>query len=84
MAHDRIGTNRLRLTQEFLAAMLAVRRPYLNASVQALKRSGLIQYRRGEITLLHRAGLESAACEDYGVLRAEYARLLGAEPTQPA
>ncbi len=77
MAHDRLGSDRIQLTQEYLAAMLAVRRPYVNSAVQALKRSGVIHYRRGEITLLHRARLEATACEDYAVLRAEYARLLG-------
>ena len=76
MTSDRIGADQFRLTQACLASMLAVGRPYLNAAAQGLQRNGLIRYQRGQITLLDRSGLEAAACEDYRVLRSEYARLL--------
>ena len=76
MASDRLPADEFRLTQEFLAQMLAVRRPYLNAAAQHLRRSGYISYHRGQIRLLDRSALEATACEDYRVLRAEYARLL--------
>jgi CRP-like cAMP-binding protein len=76
MASDRLPADEFRLTQEFLAQMLAVRRPYLNSAAQALQRNGYISYHRGRIKLLNRSALEATACEDYSVLRAEYARLL--------
>jgi CRP-like cAMP-binding protein len=81
MASDRLPADEFRLTQEFLATMLAVRRPYLNSAAQDLQRSGFISYHRGQIKLLNRSALETTACEDYSVLRAEYARLLTPVPS---
>jgi CRP-like cAMP-binding protein len=75
MAHDRVGADDVHLTQEFLARMLAVGRPYLNGAMQGLQRDGHIAYRRGRIAVLNRAGLEAAACEDYRLLRGAYERL---------
>ena len=65
MASDRIGSAVLPLTQEFLAAMLGVRRSGVSEVAGELQRSGLIRYRRGEITIVDRAGLEKTACECY-------------------
>src|SRR5579884_411727 len=47
MINDRVGADEFYLTQGFLASMLAVRRPYLNATVQQLQRDGCIGYRNG-------------------------------------
>jgi CRP-like cAMP-binding protein len=69
MASNRIGTNVLPMTQEFLAAMLGVRRSGISEAASELQRSGLIRYRRGEITLVDRAGLEKTCCECYGLDR---------------
>jgi CRP-like cAMP-binding protein len=69
MAGDRIGSNVLPTTQELLAAMLGVRRSGVSEAAGELQRSGLIRYRRGQITLLDKAGLEQAACECYGIDR---------------
>ena len=55
----------LPLTQEFLAAILGVRRSGISETAAELQRSGLIRYRRGEITIIDRAGLEKIACECY-------------------
>jgi CRP-like cAMP-binding protein len=76
MTHDRVGTDSFLLTQEYLAIMLAVRRASVSAVAGALQRSGLIQYRRGRITILDRAGLEAASCECYDAIRREYVRQL--------
>ena len=66
MASDRIASNLLPLTQEFLAAMLGVRRSGVSEAAGELQRSGLIRYRRGEITIVDRAPeLEKTACECY-------------------
>jgi Crp-like helix-turn-helix domain len=57
----------LPLTQEFLAAMLAVRRSEVSETDNELKRSGLIRYRRGEITIIDHAALKKFACESYAL-----------------
>jgi CRP-like cAMP-binding protein len=77
MTYDRTGSDHVHLTQDFLARMLAVGRPYLNGAMQGLQRQGYIAYQRGRIAVLNRAGLEAAACEDYHRLRAAYERVFG-------
>jgi CRP-like cAMP-binding protein len=77
MAHDRIGDDTLPLTHEFLSLMLAVRRAGVTIALNALRKSGLISYRRGDITVLNRKGLERLAGEAYGIPEAEYRRLIG-------
>jgi CRP-like cAMP-binding protein len=76
MASDRIGSNLLLLTQEFLAAMLGVRRSGVSEAMSELQRSGLVRYRRGEITIIDRAGLEETACECYRLDKQRVERLL--------
>jgi CRP-like cAMP-binding protein len=76
MASDRAGSNILPLTQEFLAAMLGVRRSGVSEAMSELQRSGLIRYRRGEITIVDRAGLEKTACECYSLDKERVERLL--------
>jgi CRP-like cAMP-binding protein len=76
MASDRIESNVLPLTQEFLAAMLGVRRSGVSEAAGELQRSGLLRHRRGEITIIDRAGLEKTACECYGLDRKRVERLL--------
>jgi CRP-like cAMP-binding protein len=77
MAHDRIGDDTLPLTHEFLSLMLAVRRAGVTTALNVLRKIGLISYRRGEITVLDRKGLERLAGESYGIPEAEYRRLIG-------
>jgi CRP-like cAMP-binding protein len=72
MAHDRSDGDQFFLTQEFLAQMLSVSRPAVNLVARTLQRAGLIRYRRGEIAILDRAGLEEASCECYGLIRQHY------------
>lgn len=76
MASDRVGSSVLPLTQEFLAAMLGVRRSGVSEAASELQRSGLIRYRRGEITIIDRAGLEKTACECYDLDKQRLERLL--------
>ena len=75
--HDRVGSDRFSLTQEFLAQMLGVRRTGVSAAAGLLQKAGLIRYARGRITVLDRPGLESAACECYRVIKREFDRLIG-------
>jgi Mn-dependent DtxR family transcriptional regulator len=65
------------MTHQFLALMLGVRRQTVSAVASDLSRQGLIVYRRGFIEIIDRVGLEDATCECYGVIRDEFARLVG-------
>ncbi len=76
--HDRIDTNTVSLTQEFLADMLGVQRTTVTAVAGSLQAKGLIRYRRGVVDILDRAGLEAMTCECYGAVRRGYQRLLPA------
>lgn len=78
MSQDRALADRFHVTQAFLAGMLGVRRVGVTTAAVALQRSGLIEYRRGEVHVLDRAGLEGAACSCYASDKASYAVLLGA------
>ena len=80
MTQDRMQSCDFPLTQEFLAMMLGVRRAGVSDAASALKRAGLINYSRGFVTVLDRAGLEKRTCECYGVTKREFDRLLGLVP----
>jgi CRP-like cAMP-binding protein len=73
---DRMPSNELTMTQELIANMLGVRREGVTEAAGKLQIDGYIRYRRGHITVLDRAGLESSVCECYGVVKKEFARLL--------
>jgi CRP-like cAMP-binding protein len=72
MSQDRAHTDTFHVTQEFLAYMLGVRRVGITGAASGLRRDRLIEYRRGEVTILDRAGLEAAACTCYAVDRKSY------------
>ncbi len=72
---DQLPDNQLNMTQELIANMLGVRREAVTEAAGKLQAAGLIQYRRGQITVTDRPGLEARVCECYGVVRAEYERL---------
>jgi CRP-like cAMP-binding protein len=77
LTHDRVHSDEFPLTQEFLSQMLGVRRASVTLAAGALQKAGFIEYRRGRLKILDRAGLEGASCECYGVIRDEFDRLLG-------
>ena len=76
MAHDRVGGDELHLTQDFIGTMLGVYRPSITVTARSLQRAGLIGYGAGRITILNRAGLESASCECYEAVRQRFAAIL--------
>jgi CRP-like cAMP-binding protein len=76
-ACDRMQTDTLRLTQEFLAQMLGSRRSTVTVAAGKLQSEGYIDYRRGNVHIVSRAGLESVACECYGIVRSTYDSLIG-------
>jgi CRP-like cAMP-binding protein len=73
---DRLQTNELSMTQELIANMLGVRREGVTEAAGKLQGVGLIQYRRGKITVLDRPGVEARVCECYQVVKTEFDRLL--------
>lgn len=77
MTRDRVDGDEFRLTQEFLAIMLGVRRATVTVAAGMLQRAGLIKYQRGRVTILDRSGLEEASCECYDVVREKYDKLVG-------
>ena len=77
---DRLPGLQIHMTQELIASFLGVRREAITEAAGKLQLSGLIQYRRGYINILDRAGLEARACECYGVVKAEYDRLFQIVP----
>jgi CRP-like cAMP-binding protein len=76
---DRIESDDLHITQEFIAEMLGVRRPTVSVAATALQARGLIRIDRAVTKVLDVEGLNDAACECYQVLHDEYRRLLGSE-----
>ncbi len=72
MCHDRSETDKLRLTQEFLAIMLGTNRATVTMSAITLQNIGMIKYSRGLITITDRDELEHFACECYETIRREY------------
>jgi CRP-like cAMP-binding protein len=69
---DRIGSERLPLTQEFLGEMLGVKRTSVTLLAQNLHARGMIKYSRGRITIADRTALESWACECYRAIKELY------------
>jgi CRP-like cAMP-binding protein len=76
LSHDRLSSDELVMTQELIANMLGVRREGVTEAAGQLHRAGLINYHRGHITIVDRAGLEARACECYAVVKRECDRLL--------
>ncbi len=76
MTHDRSHSDNLRVTHEFLAYMLGIRRAGVTRAATELQRAGLIEYHRGALTILDRRGLESAACSCYACDQKTYSDVL--------
>ena len=76
MAHDRLTSNAVPLTHEFLAVMLGVRRAGVTVAIHGFERRGLVTTRRGQLTLVNRHGIEQIAGSFYGTPEAELRRLL--------
>ena len=73
---DRLHGNHLNMTQELIANMLGVRREGVTEAAGKLQRQGVIEYSRGQITVLDRPRLERLSCECYLVVKTETDRLL--------
>jgi CRP-like cAMP-binding protein len=73
---DRVRSNRINVSHEFLSVMLGVRRPTVTIILGALAEAGLVELHRREIIIADRARLEAASCECYEAAIADYRRLL--------
>lgn len=76
MALDRITTDTVPLTHEYLAVMLGVRRAGITVAIHGFERRGLVTTRRGQLTVTDRRGIEQIAGSFYGTPEAELRRLL--------
>ncbi len=76
MSQDRAHADNFRVTHEFLAYMLGVRRVGVTMAAGLLQQRGLISYHRGQLCVLDRSGLESAACSCYAADRLAYSEQL--------
>lgn len=76
MSMDRLASNEIHLTHEWIATMLGVRREGVTQAAGKLQAKGLIQYSRGKIRILDREAIEAEVCECYAVVNKEYERLL--------
>jgi len=75
MVDDRIQSDKINLTQEFLAQMLGAQRTTVTMVAGTLQRAGLIEYKRGTLHILNRRKLEAAACECYRLAQESYGGL---------
>ncbi len=80
---DRVGTEPIPVTQQFLAAMLGLRRTTVSAIAAHLQASGLITYRYGRVVVRDHSGLERLACACYRVFRDQMRRLTTTATTPP-
>lgn len=76
LVSDKSLSSDLHLTQEYIAHMMGVRRESVTEAAGKLRESGLIDYRRGHITVVDRCGLEKQCCECYVAVKNEFKRLL--------
>lgn len=77
LTHDRVNSDKISLSHEYLAMMLGARRSGVTIAAAALQQAGFIRYAYGHIVILNRVGLEEASCECYGVAREQFGPLLG-------
>jgi CRP-like cAMP-binding protein len=77
LTQDRVNSDKIALSHEYLAMMLGARRSGVTIAAAALQQAGFIRYSRGKIVILNRSGLERAACECYAVAREQFGPLLG-------
>jgi CRP-like cAMP-binding protein len=71
MCSDRVSSNDLALTQEFLSQMLGTRRSSVTVAAGILQKAGIITTRRGDVKILDRKKLEDAACECYELMQCQ-------------
>jgi CRP-like cAMP-binding protein len=79
LARDRLDDNTIPLTHELFSMMLGVRRSGVTIALGELEAAGVVRKRRGAVEITDRALLEQRTCECYGIIAAEYRRLLDSD-----
>jgi CRP-like cAMP-binding protein len=74
MCADRVSSNDLPLTQEFLGQMLGTRRSSVTVAAGILHRAGIIAYTRGDVKIVNRRKLEETTCECYRIMQRQISR----------
>ena len=74
--HDRAGLDAFPFTHDFAAMMLGLRRPTVTLIAGGLQAGGIIEYRRGTVRIIDRAGLEAVSCGCYREASITFGRLL--------
>ena len=69
MAQDRVDSDSLRITHDFLATMLGTGRPSVTLAAGILQKEHAINSMRGAVKILNREKLEHCACECYKMIR---------------
>jgi CRP-like cAMP-binding protein len=69
MTSDRMSSNEVRLTQDFLSKLMGTRRESVSKAACALQKENLINHSRGVIAILNRPGLEQVSCNCYAIIR---------------
>jgi CRP-like cAMP-binding protein len=72
MTQDRVGGRSFPLTQDYMAVMTGVQRSTVSLAASALKKHGVIDYSRGQVTVVDRPGLLRHACECYGIIGSQF------------
>ena len=80
-AHDRVAGDRLPITQEFLAAMLGVKRNAVSVVAREFQAAKLIEVHWGNLSVIDRDGIAVIACECYDIIRQEIVKLASDEPS---
>lgn len=75
---DHVQRDEFRLTQKFIALMVGAKRPHITTAAGKLQKAGLISYRRGEIAVLDRDGLQTASCDCYRIIKKNFDGCFGA------
>jgi len=71
IAHDHALSDEFPVTHEFLAMMLGYQRAGVSIAMGSLVKAGLIEHKRGTVTVTNRPGLEAAACDCYREMQNE-------------
>ena len=77
MVRDRMDSDSLPMTQEFLSVMLGVRRSGVSVAANTLQAGGLIRLQRGHVLILDHEGLAAASCDCYRIIQSSRDRILG-------
>jgi CRP-like cAMP-binding protein len=81
---DMVRSDEIDATHEMISALLGARRSGVSVAASVLRHAGLIDYIRGDITILNRKGLTDSACECYPIIRDSIKKYLAAIPCQRA